>query len=194
MVKMYSCIASIVVVMSLPLMVSAQYGQFGSRGLLEKKMFYVDEDGKTGMCSFWSLNLGAHACKLENEYPGEGRIVVDAKVNFNFLSSMYVEGKGYSKRGKIDTDAKFAVADGEGVTIIEPEQIDYVANYGKIVKPDSSAPTALILVAQKNQCTINRMLLRVFVYDNTLKELKFDKDVAIKAFAFSKESLQKVSK
>jgi hypothetical protein len=44
---------------------------------------------------------------------------------------------------------------------------------------------------QDNRLSINRMLLRIFEYSKTEKDLSFSKDVAIRAFAFSKSDLQK---
>jgi len=182
------------IVVSFAAGVSAQYGPYASRGLLEKKLYYVDEEGKTGMCSFWSMHLGKHSCNLVKEFPGEGKVTLAAEVNFNFLSSLYIEGKGYSNRGKVDAEAKFAVADGDSLKTIEPEQIEFVTDYGAQVKYSGGELTGLILLSQDNRLSINRLLVRSFYMDKETKELKADKDIAIKAFAFSKEDLAKAIK
>jgi hypothetical protein len=174
----------------LPVCIYGQYGIYSSRGLLEKKIYYIDENGKKGTCGFWSLHLGKHSCKLKKPFPGEGDVILDAEVNFNFLSSLYIEGKGYSSRGKVSADAKFAVPEGEGVKDIEPEQLEFIYNYGSKAKVSSVGLTDLILHSQDNQLIIKRMLLRIFAYNKQYKELKFAKDVPIQAFSFSKAGLQ----
>ncbi|MBD3393754.1 MAG: hypothetical protein GF418_16605 [Chitinivibrionales bacterium] len=168
----------------------AQYGPYNSRGLLEKKLYYVDENGKAGTCEFWSLYLGKHSCKITKPFPGEGDVVLDAEVNFNFLSSLYIEGKGYSSRGKIDVDAKFAVPEGDGLKDIEPEQIEYVYDYGAKVKVSNGDVTDLYLHPEGNKLPIRRMLVRIFTYDKKYKSLDFARDIAIKAFSFSKAGIQ----
>ncbi len=172
----------------------AQYGPYTSRGLLEKTLYYVDEVGKTGACSFWSLYLGKHSCKLKKPFPGEGEVTIDAEVNFNFLSSLYIEGKGYGSRGKVDADAKFAVPAGDSIKVIEPEKIEFVYDYGAKIKTGDGGLTDLILHPEGNSLQIKRMLLRIFTYSKADKELKFDKDVAIQAFSFSKAGLQEAIK
>jgi hypothetical protein len=188
----YAVLTAVSIVMFMPVKTTAQYGQYSSRGLLEKKIYYADESGKVGMCSFWSLHLGKHSCKLTKTFPGEGNVSIDAEVNFNFLSSLYIEGKGYSSRGKVDAEAKFAVLEPEGgLKVIEPEQIESVSEYGNKIKTTGMETTALILLSQENRLTVNHMLIRIFVMDKETKDLKADKDVVIKAFAFSKEELAK---
>jgi hypothetical protein len=146
------------------------------------------------MSTFWSLYLGKHTCSLVKEYPGEGNVTISAEMNFNFLSSLYIEGKGFSNRGKMDAEAKFAVSDADTVKVIEPEQIEYIAEFGGKIKYSGSEMTDLILLAQSNRLTVNRMLLRSFYMDKETKDLKSDKDIAIKAFAFSKDDLARAMK
>ena len=181
---------TVLAVLAISICAYSQYGIYTSRGLLEKKIYYIDENGKTGTCGFWSMNLGKHSHKLKKAYPGEGEVSVDAEMNYNFLSSLYIEGKGYSDRGIMKSDATFAVPDGEGIKEAEPEKIIYVYDYGAKANISEVGKTDFILLVQDNQLTIKRMLLRIFNYNKQYKELKFSKDVAIKAFAFSKAGLQ----
>ena len=185
------CIAAFVLVACFAASVSAQYGTYNTRGLLEKKLYFIDENGKTGDCTFWSLNLGKHSVTVLKELPGEGEVPLSAEVNFNFLSSLYIEGKGYGSRGKTDVDSKLAVPDGEGTKELEPEKIEYVFDYGARVKPSDGDVTDLILLPHKGEGQhIRRMLLRVYAYNAKYKELKFEKDVSIQAFSFSQAGIR----
>lgn len=166
---------------------AAQYGQYSSRSLLEKHIYYVN-NGKIESCKFWSLYLGDHESKVPKYFPGEGDVVLDANVNYNLLSSGYVEGQGFSSRGKVRTDGRFGVAVGDSVKPLPLDSIDYVYFYGRRVKPVGKEETDLILhTAGMNRLTVKRMLLRKFRYDKTYGELKPDGDVPIQAFSFTKK-------
>ncbi|MBD3317683.1 MAG: hypothetical protein GF344_18000 [Chitinivibrionales bacterium] len=165
----------------------AQYGQYSSRALLEKKIYYV-KDGTIGQCAFWSLYLGDHESKVPMHVAGEGEVIVDANVNYNLMSSGYIEGHGYSSRGKVTTRGKFGVTEGDGVLPIPLDSIDYVSSYGRRVKPLGREDTTLILIAAgMNNLHIRRLLLRKFRYDKQYGELKPDGDIPIEAFSFTKK-------
>jgi hypothetical protein len=172
----------------------AQYGQYSTRSLLEKKIFYVNTDGKIGTASFWALYLGDHSAVIPKHIPGKGEVPIDAQVNFSLLSSGYIEGKGYSSKGKIDAAADFAVSGPDSTVGLDLEEIDYVYTYGRKVKPADAEATDLILRAEEtNNLTIKRMLLREFRYDKTYNELKFAEDIPIKAFSFTKAGAQRAA-
>ncbi len=175
--------------------ISAQYGQYASRSLLEKKIYYVSAEGEVGSCDFWALYLGKHSAPLKKYYPGEGEVTVNSEVNFSLLSSSYIEGVGYSSRGKIKSEAEFAVSEGDSTRELTLDSISYVYKWGRMVKPVGEEPTELILEDEsKNAHTIKRMTLRKFVFNKEFGELKFDKDLTISAFAFSKEGIRKAQK
>jgi hypothetical protein len=169
----------------------AQYGQYSSRSLLEKRIYYVN-NGKIDGCKFWSLYLGDHESKVPKYFPGEGDVVLDANVNYNLLSSGYVEGQGYSSRGKVRTDGRFGIAVGDSVMPLPLDSIEYVYDFGRRVKPVGREETDLVLyTAGMNKLTVKRLLLRKFRYDKTYGELKPDGDVPIQAFAFTKSGAAK---
>jgi hypothetical protein len=176
--------------------VSAQYGQYSSRSLLHKKIFFLDENGKSDTCGYWALFLGTFPLQYAKTYPGEGEIKLKAEINYSFLSSMYIEGKGYSNRGKVEAAAEFAVAGtdavaGGSVVTIEPGAIDFVCNGGQKIKTHDGVVTDLILFGEKTPLTINRLILRKFYYNTEYSELKYQDDAIVEAFSFTKEGLQR---
>jgi hypothetical protein len=189
MIRMASVTATIIALGAT--LATAQYGQYSSRSLLEKKIHYLDENGKTGTCDYWTLHLGTFPVVIDKQFPGEGIVKVKAEVNFSFLSSMYIEGKGFSSRGKIDADAQFAAAATDNtMSELDPSAIDFVYASGRKVKPADGPATDLILLAGKtNNCTIKRMTLRKFLFDKDQGDLRADSDVVITAFSLSKEGL-----
>ncbi len=169
----------------------AQYGQYSSRSLLEKKLYYV-KDGKIGTASFWALYLGNHEAKISKYFPGKGDVKLNAQVNFSLLSSAYIEGKGYSSKGKVDVAADFAVPGSDSTRGIILDNIDYVYLHGRKVKPVEGEATNLILRAEgTNNLVVKRLLLREFRYDKTYNELKFAEDIPIEAFSFTKAGAQR---
>lgn len=173
----------------------AQYGQYSSRSLLEKKVFYV-AGGKIGSASFWSLPIGRFDCKLNRYFPGEDTIQVDASINFALLSSGYIDGSGYGSKGKIGAMANFAVQDGDTLKKLELADIEYVYQNGATVKPKGKPACPLLVMCEtpKNQFTIRSMQIMLWRYDNTFKELKHDKDVGeISAFAFTQAEAQRAA-
>jgi hypothetical protein len=187
MLKMKTTVAAAVIFGLVSVPSHAQLSQYSTRSLLQKKIYYVSE-GKIGEADFWALHFGDHGIKMMKYFPGDGKIEIDANVNFSLLSSAYIEGAGYSSRGKIQAAAELAVMDGDSVTNIEIDSIDYVTNYGRQVKLSGGEETDLILYAEDmNRLIVKRMQLRQFYYDKTYGELKHDKDIPISAFAFSKQ-------
>ena len=174
--------------------VSAQYGQYSTRALLEKKIYYL-ADGKAGSADFWALHLGNHSAALKKYYPGEGEITVNSELNFSLLSSSYIEGVGYSSKGKIQAEAEFAVAEGDSTRELPHDSIVFVYNWGRMVKPVGSQTTKLILRDESgNAHTIKRMTLRKYVFNKEFGELNFDKDIPVSAFSFTKEGIAKARK
>lgn len=176
--------------------VQAQYGQYSTRSLLEKTIFFIQEDnGSIGTAKFWTIHLGKHSCELMKYFPGEDTIPLQAEVNFSLLSSAYIEGKGFSSRGKVDAEAVLTIAavkdSMENNKVIDIDDIDYIFDNGRKIKPTNGESTDLILKAGNTDCTIKRLLLRKFNYDKTYAELKFEKDIVISAFSFTKEGIRR---
>ncbi len=174
----------------------AQYGQYSQRSLLEKTVYYLAE-GKIGSASYWSLPLGAFPCTLKKYFPGEGKIDIDAELNFALLSSGYIEGNGYGSRGKAAAEGYFAIetkdSTGKDTLVkLDISDIDYVYQNGRMVKTKKGLDQNLILACEVNKHTIKRMQIMIWRYDKEFKELKHLKDVPmITAFSFSKDGINR---
>ena len=112
------------------LAVSASY----ARNILEKKMFYLSNTGKTGMAKFWVIYLGNFDCKLNRKFPGEPEQKIDASMNLQYLSSGYIEGNGYSAKGKVDCLPTMWISNEKGERMISSDSIDFIYDYGRKVQ------------------------------------------------------------
>ncbi len=174
--------------------VSAQYGQYSTRSLLEKRVYYV-ANGKIGSAKYWSLPVGKFDCTLRRYFAGEDTVSVNAAVNFALLSSGYIEGRGYGDRGKTSAEAVFAILDGDTLKELDLEDIDYVYQNGGMIKPRKSAACPLIMKCEVNQLTIRRMQIMIWSYDKKFHELKHFKDInGVTAFSFTKEGAYRALK
>lgn len=189
-----SLILSGLIILTTTISTFAQYGQYSSRSLLKKTIYYVS-GGKIGSAEFWALHLGNHEVKLAKKFPGEGIVPLDAQINFSLLSSGYIEGKGYSSRGKIEASAHLGTIVNDSVQDLVIDSIDYVSQNGRKIKMVDGEPTVMILHTENdNRKVIREMLLREFYFDKVYSELKFKKDIPIQAFSFSKAGAQRALK
>jgi len=102
-----------------------------SRGMIERKAWYVDTDKKIHEVTYWRVYLGDYDIKLKRNIPGEGQVTIDAGVNFQFFSAGYIEGNGHSAKGKVSSlpGMRIVLGDGEGDEI-KIGDIDYIYDYG----------------------------------------------------------------
>lgn len=174
--------------------VFSQFAQYSQRSLLEKKIYYV-ANGKVASANYWSLPIGSFPVTLNRRFPGEGNIDVEAEVNFSALSSGYIEGSGYGARGKIGSEAQFAIMDADTVKDLDFNDIDYVYASGDMVKPKKGDTQPLILSCEVNKLTIKNMKIMIWRYDKKFSELKHSKDIdRITAFSFTKDGAYRAVK
>ncbi len=175
----------------------AQYGQgqYQTRSLLEKKIFYIYND-KIQSSKYWSIPLGTFELTLNQKFPGEGLVSFGANINFALLSSGYIEGTGYGERGKASASANYAVEDGDTLRTLEFSDIEYVYMNGSKVKlKDKKETEELYIKCDKNKVQSKKISIMIWRFDNTFKELKHDKDIdRIIGFAFTKENALKALK
>ena len=164
-------------------------GQYQTRSLLEKKIFYV-YNNKIVSAKYWSIPLGLYPVKLTKRFPGEGMVAFEAEINFALLSSGYIEGTGYGERGKATASANFAVSEGDTLRLVEFSEIDYVYLDGKKIKlKKSSISEQLFIKCEKNELNVKKMGIMLWNFNEQFKELKHSKDVdRVVAFAFTKEA------
>jgi hypothetical protein len=109
--------------------VFAQIG--GQRGMVEKKIWYVDTDKKIFDATYWRIYLGDYDVKLKRNIPGEGQVTIDAGMNFQMFSPGFIEGNGQSAKGKVSSlPGMRIVADGGEGDEIKADDIDYIFDYG----------------------------------------------------------------
>jgi hypothetical protein len=113
----------------------------GQRSILERKMWYVSEAGKVGEALYWSIYLGDYDVKLTRNVPGKGQVTATAGMNFQFLSSGYIEGNG---AGPFGSESRVKSLPGMRIRVSggQPEEIklaeiDYIYDYcTKVVAKD----------------------------------------------------------
>jgi len=103
----------------------------GSRGMIERKAWYVDTDKKIHEVIYWRVYLGDYDVQLKRTFHGEGQITVAAGMNFQFFSAGYIEGNGQSAKGKVSSlpGMRIVAGAGEGDEI-KIDEIDYIYDYG----------------------------------------------------------------
>ncbi|MBD3420048.1 MAG: hypothetical protein GF398_08035 [Chitinivibrionales bacterium] len=169
---------------------------FAMKGLIEKSLYY-ENNAKTQKATYWVVYLGEYQLTLQRKFPGEDTLPVDVGLNLNFLSSGYVEGKGYCAKGKISCIAKFSFKDAQGnEKILMPEDIAYVYDYGRYVGLTDGSEGELLLDVENLKVPIKRTMLRLYEFHNVygekqLKEVQDNTDIPMEYFSFSKEGLAK---
>jgi len=183
----------------LALSIGALFAQ-GQKGFLERKAWFVDGNHKISEMLYWRIYLGEYEIKLKRNIDGEGQINVTANMNFDFLSSGYIDGNGYSNKGKMQSlpGMRIRVDGGEG-TEIKIGDIDYIYDYGtKVVTKDGRRGDFMIGAEGGGLLEIKRFQLseyRMVKGSFGEMELKEASDrMPIVALAFSKEAAAKAAK
>ena len=175
------------------LAVSASY----ARNILEKKMFYLSNIGKTGMAKFWVIYLGNFDCKLNRKFPGEPEQKIDASMNLQYLSSGYIEGNGYSAKGKVDCLPTMWISNEKGERMISSDSIDFIYDYGRKVQMIDGENGTFIINVEGDKRESKKFLMReykmqMYFGEEILKE--GSEETPLAAFAYSKEGLARAQK
>jgi len=165
------------------------------QGLLEKPLFVV-RDGQVNSYQYWTIFFGTYPVSLMRKFPGEEEQPVETKININFLSNMYIEGNGYSSKGKIKAKVHLAVDDGTQQRRIMPDSIDYIWSNGRNVSLLDGTTGGLFLDIEGTMVQPKAMTLRHYTimkeYGQTiLKESEPEKKISISACSFSKKGINK---
>ncbi|NLD99199.1 MAG: hypothetical protein GX640_04940 [Fibrobacter sp.] len=168
-----------------------------ARNILEKKMFYLTNNNKQGQAIYWVIYLGNFDLKLNRKFPGEPEQQIDASVNFNYLSSGYIEGNGYSAKGKIDCLPTMEIKNESGERQIKSDSIDFIYDYGSKVQLINGEKGEFIINVEGDRQTAKKFLMReykqqVLYGEKILKEGSEETYVA--AIAFTKEGLARAVK
>jgi hypothetical protein len=174
-------------------------GAVSARSLLEKSIYWINPDkGKIDSAKYWKLFLGTYpAVTLVRKFPGEDSLPVVSDINLTVLSSGYLEGYGYTRKGRVDCMAAFMADTGVGAVKIPVDSIEYVFGGGARVKPRGTGVCDLAIDVEGNKIPgIKRMMLTSYklVVDADERNLKPLGDVNISFFSFSKAGLAEAQK
>ena len=165
-----------------------------ARSILEKKMYYITNTGKTGMARFWTVFLGNHDCKIQRKAPGQAEKEIVASMNLQLLSSGYIEGNGYGESGKVQSLPLMEIRTSEGDLKINIDSILCIYDYGTKVILNSGATGEFIINVEGDRKIARKFLMREFKLTNYFGEeilKEGSEETLLSAIAFSKEGLAK---
>jgi hypothetical protein len=168
-----------------------------ARSILERKMLYLSANNKTGETTYWFVFLGQHDCTLNRKYPGEGTVQVSGAMNLSLLSSGYIEGNGYSPKGKIDCLPTILLKNDKGEHPITLDSIDCIYEYGQKVRMANGETGDFIIDVEGQPKSAKRFVLTTYkmVEIDGEKELKPNGgETPLFGIAFSKEGLDRIKK
>lgn len=164
------------------------------RAMMKKTIYYTDGNGKVGSADYWQLQLGTFDVQVGRKYPGEGIVKIDGSVNVSFMSGGYLEGNGFGTRGKLTTEANFAVKRDGKYETISPDSIDFVFYGASKVKLKGANDTEDLFVFIEdayNTYEAKKFVLAVYVMNKQFGELDFSHDVNPTAISFTQEGAKK---
>ncbi|MDD5673429.1 MAG: hypothetical protein PHC61_04655 [Chitinivibrionales bacterium] len=133
-----------------------------ARALLQKQITYV-ADGKTGDCKYWTLFLGNFPISMTRNFPGDSAVSLKVDMNYMLVSSGFVEGNGYSSKGRIDSKGHLYIVPADNnKRELAFDEIASIRDDGQTVETKKGEKGALLLVADDNELKINQLLLRKF--------------------------------
>jgi hypothetical protein len=170
-----------------------------AKSLLEKPMYWINPDnGKIDSTKYWKLFIGKYdAVTLVRKFPGEDSLPINADINLTVLSSGYIEGSGFTAKGRVDCTATFVIDTGSGTVKLPVDSIEYVFAGGAKVKPRGGKVCDIALDIEGNKAPgIKKILLTKYklVVDVDERNLKPQGDMNITLFAFSKSALAAAQK
>jgi hypothetical protein len=174
------------------------FAQGGSRGLLERTMWFVDEAGKIQEALYWVIYLGDYDLQLKRNIHGEGQVTDNVTINFQLTSSGAIEGNGFGSKGRVSTLSGMRIRYDDKIEEIKADHIDYIFDYGTKVVTKDGRRGELMLSEGGHNVDVKRFMLMLY-RNETGKfgefELKLIKDrEPIVGIAFSKESAAKAAK
>jgi hypothetical protein len=190
-------ISKMVMIACLVVVTAASIGS--SRSLLGRKMYFLNSvTNKIGEAKHWFVYLGQYECTLNRKYPGEEMQQVSGNMNLSLLSSGYIEGSGYSARGKIDCSPTMKIKNDKGEYAIELDSIDCVFDFGQKVRTVSGGVGDFIIDMEGQQKTASRFLLTEYTMitssDGERELKKKGDDIPVAAIAFSQEGIARAIK
>jgi hypothetical protein len=168
------------------------------RSILERKVFYVNTvTGKSGLAKFWVVFLGTHEVTLTRKYPGEEPQKVSGNMNLQLLSSGYIEGNGYSTKGKLECLPVMKMKNDKGITQISIDSIDCIYDFGGKVRTLKGETGEFIVDCEGLMITPTKFLMREYKMTNYYGEeilKEGSEEIKVSAIAFTKEGLAAIPK
>jgi hypothetical protein len=173
-------------------------GTASAKMLLEKSIYFVTENGKVDSSKYWTLYIGNYPATLVRKFPGEDSLPVNTEVNLTVLSSGYIEGYGYCKKGRVDCMGTFLIDTGRATLKVPVDSVEYVVNEGARLKAKGMPLADLKVDVEGNMVpSIKRLKLTRYklVTEYEERNLKpLPPDLVITMFAFSKAALAAAQK
>jgi hypothetical protein len=165
-------------------------GGVNAKSLLEKTVFFFNPDlNKIDSAKYWTVFLGSYSSTLERKFPGEEPQKVTCDLNFNLLSSGYVEGYGMSRKGRIDCEGAMMAEGGSANQKVALDSVDYVFDNARSIKMKNGPTLSFYLDVEGNKIMLHKKLtlkkFRLQIIDED-RNLKPAGDVEVTWFAFSK--------
>jgi hypothetical protein len=167
-------------------------GSGSAKNLLEKSIFFFNPAAnKIDSAKYWKVFLGKYPGTLVRKFPGEDSMQVTCDLNLTLLSSGYVEGYGYTRKGRIDCEADIVADSGSAARKIALDSVEYIFNNAQSLKMKNGPVLNLYLDAEGNKITVHKKLLltkyRLQIVDED-RNLKPAGDADVTWFAFSKSA------
>ena len=167
-------------------------GSVSAKSLLEKPIFFFNPDiNKIDSAKYWKVFVGSYSGTLERKFPGLDSMKVTCDLNLTLLSSGYVEGYGYTNKGRVDCEAAIMAEGGNESRKVALDSVEYVFNNGQSMKIKNGPVVNLALDVEGTKITIHKKMTltkyRLQIVDED-RNLKPAGDVVVTWFAFSKSA------
>jgi hypothetical protein len=176
-------------------MLGGFFQEASARGFLQKNLGFV-ADGKPGECKYWSVFLGNYPCNIIRNFPGDSGVNLKVDINFMLVSSGYIEGNGYSTRGRIDSKAQLYLVTDGNKRELPMDEVASIRDNGQTIETTKGEKGNLLLVCEGNEFNISQLLLRKFNVkvdqgDSTLVIDERVKDMPVSSISFPRGKTQK---
>jgi hypothetical protein len=165
-------------------------GSVSAKSILEKTVFFFNPDlNKIDSAKYWTVFLGSYPSSLERKFPGLDPKRYNCDLNFNLLSSGYVEGYGMTSKGRVDCEPAMMGEGGSASQKITLDSVEYIFDNARSIKLKNGPTLSFYLdvegekVMLRKKLTLKKFRLQVIDEDRNLKAAG---DVNITWFAFSK--------